>query len=317
VGTLRDLGRSGRLLRPVALAQLIANMVIVVTGGAVRLTGSGLGCPSWPRCTEGSYVTTEAMGWHGAVEFGNRTLTGVVGVLAVACVLLALAATGRSRRRVGLAVLTFAGIPAQIVMGGITVRTHLNPWAVACHFLISIGVIAAAYQLWVAAGEPDTPVHPIVKPPLRALAALVVGVSAAVLAVGTVVTGSGPHAGDAQAHRTGLDPQNVAQLHTDLVMLLVGLSVALWFALRATRAPRSARRAALDLMVVEAAQGVIGFVQYFTHLPVALVGLHMAGATVVWVAALRLLTAVRAREPRPPAAVTPAELANATTPVTA
>jgi heme a synthase len=313
VGTLRDLARSGRLLRPFALAQLIANMVVVVTGGAVRLTGSGLGCPTWPKCTSGSFVTTESMGLHGAVEFGNRTIFGVLEVLAVACVVLAWTAVPRSRRRFRLALLTFAGIPAQAVLGGITTLSDLNPWVVACHFLLSMAVIAAAYQLWVATGEPDTPVHPIVKPPLRGLAWLTLGVSAAVLAVGTIVTGSGPHAGDEHAKRTGLDTEMIAQLHTDLVMLLIGLSVALWFALRATRAPRAAQRAALDLIVVELAQGVIGFVQYFTHLPILLVGIHMAGSTVVWVATLRVLTATRAREPQPPdTTVAPANLADAT-----
>jgi cytochrome c oxidase assembly protein subunit 15 len=320
VGTLRELSRtpalsSGRLLRPVALAQLVANMVIVVTGGAVRLTGSGLGCPTWPRCTDASYVTTEAMGWHGAVEFGNRTLTSVVSVLAVACVLLAVLAVPRSRRRVGLAVLTFAGIPAQIVMGGITVHTHLNPWAVACHFLISMGVIASAYQLWVASGEPDTAAHPVVRPPLRALTWLTLWVTVAVLVVGTIVTGSGPHAGDQSAKRTGLDPGMIAQLHTDLVMLLIGLSTALWFALRASRAPQRAQRAVLWLIGAELGQGVIGFVQYFTHLPVLLVGLHMAGACLVWVAVLATLTATRGREPRVdgvPAVASTSALADAT-----
>jgi heme a synthase len=313
VGTLRDLARSGRLLRPFALAQLIANMVVVVTGGAVRLTGSGLGCPTWPKCTDGSYVTTDAMGWHGVVEFGNRTIFGVLEVLAVVCLVLAWTAVPRSRRRFRLALLTFAGIPAQAVMGGITTLSDLNPWVVACHFLLSIAIIAAAYQLWVATGEPDTPVHPIVKPPLRGLAWLTLAVSAAVLAVGTIVTGSGPHAGDEHAKRTGLDTEMIAQLHTDLVMLLIGLSVALWFALRATRAPRAAQRAALDLIVVELAQGVIGFVQYFTHLPILLVGIHMAGATIVWVATLRVLTATRAREPQAlGTTVAPADLADAT-----
>ncbi len=302
MGTLRDLLRtplltSGRLLRPVALAQLIANVVIVVTGGAVRLTGSGLGCPTWPECTDSDYVTTPALGWHGVVEFSNRTLTSVVSALAVTCVVLALLAVPRSRRRVGLAVLTFAGIPTQIVMGGITVLTHLNPWAVAAHFLISMGVIAAAYQLWVATAEPATPAHPVVKVPLRALGQLILGVTGAVLVVGTIVTGSGPHAGDEHAHRTGLDPAMLAQLHADLVMLLIGLSVALWFGLRATRAPHATQRAALVLIVVELSQGLIGFAQYFTGLPILLVGLHMAGACLVWVAALLLLTATRAREP--------------------
>jgi cytochrome c oxidase assembly protein subunit 15 len=288
-------------------------MVVVVTGGAVRLTGSGLGCPTWPKCTDGSYVTTDAMGWHGVIEFGNRTITGILEVLAVLCLVLAWAAVPRSRRRFRLALLTFAGIPAQAVMGGITTLSDLNPWVVACHFLLSIAVIAVAYELWVATGEPDTPAHPIVKPPLRGLAWLTLAVSAAVLAVGTIVTGSGPHAGDEHAKRTGLDTEMIAQLHTDLVMLLIGLSVALWFALRATKAPRRAQRAAIDLIVVELAQGALGFVQYFTHLPVLLVGIHMAGATVVWVATLRVLTATRAREPQPPGpTVAPAEFADTT-----
>lgn len=302
MGTLRELIRDGRLLRPAALAQLVANMVIVVTGGAVRLSDSGLGCPTWPRCTDASYVTTQANGWHGVIEFGNRTFTGVLSVLAVVCVVLAVGAGDRTRHRVRLAVLTFVAIPAQAVLGGLTVRTHLNPWLVAGHFMLSAAVIAVAYQLWVATAEPDTPVHPIVKPPLRALTALTIAVTVAVLAVGTVVTGSGPHAGDAKAHRTGLDPGMIAQLHTDLVMLLLGLSVALWFGFRATRAPRAAQRSAVALVAVELAQGVIGFVQYFTHLPVLLVGLHMAGATLVWVAALRVLTTTRAREPELPTA---------------
>jgi cytochrome c oxidase assembly protein subunit 15 len=314
VGTLRELLRSGRLLRPVALAQLVANVVIVVTGGAVRLSGSGLGCPTWPRCTGNSYVTTPAMGWHGRIEFGNRTLTGAVGVLAVACVLLALAEQSRSRRRIWLAVLTFAQIPAQAVLGGITVRTHLNPWAVACHFLLSMLVIALAYQLYVASGEADGPRSLLVRPPLHALAWLTVGLSGAVLVAGAIVTGSGPHAGDEKAKRTGLDPGMVAQLHTDLVMLLIGVSVALWFALRATSAPRDTQRAAVVLIAVELAQGTIGFVQYFTHLPVLLVGLHMAGACVVWVASLAVLSASRTRQvPVAAPTVAPAaQLADAT-----
>jgi cytochrome c oxidase assembly protein subunit 15 len=301
VSAIRRILGSRVLLQRLAFASLLANVGLVVTGGAVRLTGSGLGCPTWPRCTDTSYVTTGAMGAHGVIEFGNRIVGIAVGLLALACVIVALAQASPRRSLIGWSVAVLAGIPAQAVVGGITVLTKLNPWVVGCHFLASMAVIAAAHQLWVRAGG-----GPIRQVPLpRALVALgrvVVGVSAAVLVVGTVVTGSGPHAGDAQARRTGLDPQEVSQLHADLVFLLIGLSVALWFALRAVDASPAARRAAAWLIGVEAGQGVIGFVQYFTHLPVLAVGLHMFGACVVWIAALAVLETTRRTVP---AAVAP------------
>jgi cytochrome c oxidase assembly protein subunit 15 len=291
---------SSPLLRRLALASLVANVGIVVTGGAVRLTGSGLGCPTWPRCTEKSYTTTPAMGIHGAIEFGNRMLTFVVGALAVACLLAALSQRPRRRPLVLWSALVLAGIPAQGVIGGITVLTDLNPWVVGCHFLASMAVLVAAYQLWVQASE--RPASPGLPGALTTLVRVIVAVTAAVLAVGTVVTGSGPHAGDAQARRTGLDPLEVSQLHADLVFLLLGLSVALWFALRAVDAPRPARRAAGWLLGAELAQGAIGFVQYFTDLPPLAVGLHMLGACLVWLAALAVLEATRARTAAPPPA---------------
>jgi cytochrome c oxidase assembly protein subunit 15 len=307
VSAIRRILGSRVLLQRLALASLLANVGLVVTGGAVRLTGSGLGCPTWPRCTDTSYVTTGAMGAHGVIEFGNRVVGIAVGLLALACVLAALAQGSPRRSLVGWSVAVLAGIPAQAVVGGITVLTKLNPWVVGCHFLASMAVIAAAYQLWVRAAPRDLGSSDIafdagttkIRKPTglpRALVVLgrvVVGVAAAVLMVGTVVTGSGPHAGDAQARRTGLDPQEVSQLHADLVFLLIGLSVALWFALRAVDAPRAARRAAAWLIGVEAAQGAVGFVQYFTHLPVLAVGLHMFGACVVWIAALSVLETTR------------------------
>jgi heme a synthase len=294
------------LLRRFAVASLAANAGIVVTGGVVRLTGSGLGCPTWPRCVDSSYVPTRALGYHGAIEFGNRMLTGVVGGLAVACVVLALldhrldrrrSAYPIGKRRITWAALVLAAIPAQAVVGYLVVKSGLNPWAVAGHFLLSMAVIAAGYQFWLATWEPDGPAHPLLRPPIRALVWLVLGVGAAVLAVGTVVTGSGPHAGDEHARRTGLDPGMVAQLHADLVMLLIGLSMALLLALRATGAPRRVVRAAAVLLAVELAQGAIGFTQYFTHLPVVLVGLHMAGACAVWIAVLAVAGAARERVP--------------------
>jgi cytochrome c oxidase assembly protein subunit 15 len=290
----------------VALASLAVNVLLVVTGGAVRLTGSGLGCPTWPKCTDSSYVTTEAMGYHGVIEFGNRILGGADGVLAALAVLLVLLSRTRDRRLIGWSVAVLASIPAQAVIGGITVRTQLNPWVVACHFLFSMVIIVAAYRLWLATREPAGAVRRLVNAPLRALNWLLLAVTGVVLAAGTVVTGSGPHAGDATAHRTGLDPGMVAQLHSDLVMLLIGLSAAWCFALWAVGAPRATRRAGASLVGIELVQGVIGFVQYFTHLPSLLVGLHMAGACAVWVAALVTQTASRVREPAPagaPAAV--------------
>jgi cytochrome c oxidase assembly protein subunit 15 len=287
--------RSRVTLRRLALASIAANVGIVITGGAVRLTGSGLGCPTWPRCTSTSYVPTSELGSHGLIEFGNRTLTGIVGAVAVLALLSALAQVPRRRPVTLLGLAVFAGIPAQIALGAVTVKTHLNPWAVAGHFLLSMAVIATAYAFWRAAiGVPA----PIGRGPLAALAWLLGGVSAAVLALGTVVTGSGPHAGDANARRTGFDPGAVAQLHTDAVFLLVGLSVALWLALRATGRPA---RAAGVLVTVELGQGVVGFVQYFTHLPVALVALHMAGACAVWLATLSTVSAVATPRARPAA----------------
>jgi heme a synthase len=291
-------GRSPVTLRRLALASIAANVGIVLTGGAVRLTGSGLGCPTWPRCTSSSYVPTAALGSHGMIEFGNRTLTGVVGGLAVLALVSAVLQVPRRRPVTLLGLGVFAGIPAQIVLGAVTVRTHLNPWAVAGHFLLSMAVIATAYAFWrAAAGSPA----PQVRGPLAALAWLLGGVSAVVLALGTVVTGSGPHAGDVNARRTGLAPGAVAQLHTDAVFLLVGLSVAVWFALRATGRPKAATRAAGWLVAAELAQGVVGFVQYVTHVPAGLVALHMAGACAVWLATLATVSAVTTQPARPAA----------------
>jgi heme a synthase len=230
----------------------------------------------------------------------------VVGFLALACLALTLLPGQRSRRRTIRAALVLAGIPAQAVMGEFVVRSHLNPWLVAGHFLISIAVIALAFLCWMSTAEPAGPRRALVARPLRALSWLLAVVSGAVIVAGTVVTGSGPHAGDAHARRTGLDPAVVAQLHTDLVMLLIGLSVALWFGLRAAGSPPPVRirggagfarttptRAAAVLIGIELAQAVIGFTQYFTHLPAVLVGIHMAGACAVWLGVLNALRAQR------------------------
>ena len=282
------------LLRQLALASVVANVVLVGTGGAVRLTDSGLGCPTWPRCTDESYIASAAMGIHGAIEFGNRMLGFAVGAIALAGLVAALLERPRRRVLVALAFAVLLGIPAQAVVGGMTVLTDLNPWVVGLHFLSSMGVLAAAYALWRRTGEPDAGAGPVVPGPLRALTWLIVAVTGAVLIIGTFVTGSGPHAGDAGAHRNGLDPATIAQAHADGVFLLVGLSVALYLAARAVGAAAPAR-AALVLVAVELGQGLIGFVQYLTHLPALLVDAHMLGSCLVWLAALAALGSTRRR----------------------
>ncbi|MFE7873841.1 heme A synthase [Micromonospora humida] len=287
---------STTLLRRLAYASIVANVAIVVTGGAVRLTASGLGCPTWPRCTDASYTTTAEMGVHGVIEFGNRLLTFAVGAIALATLLAVLAHRPRRAGLTGLSVAVFLGIPAQAVIGGITVLTNLNPWVVGLHFLASMAVIAAAYALWRRIVDPDGPVVPVVPGPLRTLARLTTAVSVAVLVVGTWVTGSGPHAGDHGAARNGLDPETISQVHADGVFLLIGLSVALVLAFRAVGATGPAR-AALVLVAVELGQGLIGFVQYFTHLPGVLVAAHMLGSCLVLLATLAVLWSTRERRP--------------------
>lgn len=284
-------------MRRLALASVVANAAIVVTGGAVRLTSSGLGCPSWPRCTDSSYTPTAEYAAHGLIEFGNRLLTFALG----AVVLAVLVAVWRQRPvRPGmrlLAVLGFLGIPAQAVLGGITVLTGLNPWTVMGHFLLSMVLIGLAVVLHHRAGEGDLAPRPVVPPLLRRLTYGLLAVTAVTLALGTVVTGSGPHSGDPEAGRTGFDAATVSQLHADSVMLLVGLTVGLYVALRAMRADPALTRAVGVLLAVEVGQGLVGYLQYFLGLPVLLVAVHLVGACLVLIAAVRTVLATRDRGP--------------------
>lgn len=274
----------------VALANAVANGLIVVTGGAVRLTGSGLGCPTWPKCTGQSLVPTPALAGHGVVEFGNRLITFLLAAAAIATVVAVFRSSRRDLRR--LAVISALGIPAQALLGGVTVLTGLNPWTVAVHFLFSSALVALATILWLRSREPGVG-ELLVRRPIALLVAGIAVVVAAVLALGTVVTGSGPHSGDPKAGRMGFDPEMVAQLHADVVWLLVGLTVALLFTLYATDSAGRVRRAARDLLLIELAQGVIGYVQYFTHLPIGVVLLHMLGAVLITAFTARLVWAVR------------------------
>jgi cytochrome c oxidase assembly protein subunit 15 len=307
-------GAVGRLGRRVLLANVIAEVGIVVSGGLVRLTGSGLGCPTWPECTDGSLVpvATQSEGFHRFIEFGNRLLTFAVLVAAVSALVVVLRpwlATrwpglrgvgnpGQLRRPlVWLAGAGIAGIAAQAALGGITVLLDLNPAIVAAHFLLSMGMVAIAFVLRWRAQEPgDQPVTIDVRPELRWLAWAITALGAVVLMLGTVVTGSGPHSGDADAAaRFQLDVRMMSWLHADVVLLFVGLSVAFWLGARLTRAPERATRAGAFILAASAVQGVIGYTQYFSGVPVGLVSLHMLGACLVWMAALGVLLSTRSR----------------------
>ncbi|MEO7980541.1 MAG: COX15/CtaA family protein, partial [Sporichthyaceae bacterium] len=285
-------------VRRAFLGALVVNIGIVVTGGAVRLTASGLGCPTFPRCTDDSLVVTREMGGHGLVEFGNRLLTFALSAVVVLAVVVAWRAGRRDLRRLALVLL--AGIVAQALLGGVTVLTGLNPVTVMAHFLVSMVLVAVATVALERSGGRPTEARTLVHPALlRAGQALVV-VTAGLLVAGTVVTGSGPHSGDRNAtHRLPFDVVEVTQLHADLVFLLVGLALGLAFALRATAEPLDLRRRSGQLLVVVLAQGAVGYAQYVTDLPVALVMVHLLGACLVWVAALRLLLGMTERVARP------------------
>ncbi len=288
-------------LRRLTLAAVITNIVIVITGGAVRLTGSGLGCPEWPTCNAGSVVpvrSAEIAAWHQAIEFGNRLLSFVVIAVAVAVLIAVLRTRPRRPDLVRVAVLLLVGILAQGVLGGITVLTGLHPLTVAAHFLLSMALIAAAVVLHHRAGHEPGLRRPTVRPELRTLQRVLVGVVLAVLTLGTLVTATGPHAGDANTPRLPLDPRLTAQFHADGVFLLLGLVIALGFALRATDGPPRVRRAVTTLLGIALAQGVVGYVQYFTGLPEILVGVHLLGACLVWVATMDVWLSSTERVPR-------------------
>jgi heme a synthase len=290
-------------VRTALLVNVVAQVGIVVTGGLVRLTGSGLGCPTWPQCVPGSYVPVvhQPQGLHKYIEFGNRTLTGVVGLTALAALVAVwyvVRRDDRPRRLVGLAALPLTGVAAQAVLGGITVLTHLSPATVAAHFLVSAVIIVTSYVLLDRVRRPDGLPAWTVRVELRWLAIALAVTTGVVLLLGTVVTGSGPHSGDAAAPaRFGLDPRSMSWLHADAVLVWFGLLLALMIALRLTDASVSAQRAGVITLAVGLGQGLIGYLQYFAGLPVVAVALHMLGACLLVIAVARLVLALRERAP--------------------
>ena len=230
-----------------------------------------------------------ALDFHSAIEFGNRLLTFVL----VAVAVLTFVAAWRTGRRhlVGLAAVLAAGIPLQAVIGGITVLTDLNPWIVSLHLLLSMALVGLSVRFLQVLDRPT----PAVGGPATTLAWIVLAAAWVVLYLGTVVTGSGPHAGDADSPRNGLDPLQWSQLHADAVFLYLGLTIGLLLCLMAVRADRAAVRVVVWLLVAQLAQGAIGFVQYFNDLPELLVGLHMLGAAIL--SALTTAALLRVRHP--------------------
>ncbi|MFF5205396.1 heme A synthase [Streptosporangium sp. NPDC000396] len=287
-------------LRRWALAAVVVNALITVSGVAVRVTKSGLGCPTWPRCTPDSFVPAahgEISPVNMAIEFGNRLVTFLVLAVGVACVVAALKLRPRRRDLIRLAWLQPAGVAAQGLWGGLVVRSVLNPFTVSVHFLLSIVLTAAAFALYARSKEGDAAPQLLVHRDIRTLGYVLTAAVAVLLVAGVVVTGTGPHSGDAMASRFAFDIEAVARIHADVVYVVVGLTFALLFALHVTKAPGHVRRAALTLLAVELAQGVIGYVQYFLAVPALLVGLHALGSALVWIFTLRVVFAMRSRGP--------------------
>ncbi|MFE9447542.1 heme A synthase [Streptomyces sp. NPDC006739] len=285
-----------RTVRRAALAALVMAVVIVVTGGAVRLTGSGLGCPTWPECTDGSLTPTRALSYHSAIEFGNRMLTYV---LCAAVGWAIIAARSEKPYRRGLTRLGWAQfwlVMGNAILGGIVVLVGLNPYTVAAHFLLASALIAVATVTWQRTREGDGAPRPTVGKAVQQLVWFLVAASVLLIAAGTVVTGAGPHAGDSsEVERIPIDWETVAKLHAVLAWIVVTLTFALWFVLKAVDAPRAPLARTRELFLVLLGQGVIGYVQYFTHLPGAMVALHMLGSSVMWIWVLRVLLALRER----------------------
>ena len=268
---------------------LFLQSALILTGGAVRLTGSGLGCPTWPECTPGSYtpVPYQAEGQlHAWIEFGNRLLT--FGLVAVSLLVLAHVLATKRRDLRELAVGQLLGILGQGILGGITVLTDLHPLTVACHLLLSIILVAGAVSLY------DRREFSVRKLPQSdrlnsILSRSHISLAFIVIVLGTLVTGSGPHAGDEKAPRFGFDIRTVSILHADAVIALFGLTLALFVAFRTNQ---NVKRLIIIFTLIALAQGLIGYVQYFTGIPEALVAAHLLGAVLVWIAAWRIRLAI-------------------------
>ncbi len=286
---------SPRALRWATTASLVVSIVIVFTGGVVRVTGSGLGCPSWPACETGSLAPTPELGVHGVIEFANRVFTGVV-ILAVGwAIVAARLQRPRDRAVTRLAWSQFWLVVANAVAGGVTVLTELNPWVVALHFVMAIALLTTTTLTWhrtlrQAAVDEEPP------PAARGLAVALMVVTLALVLAGTIVSGAGPHSGDSAAvPRIALDWTTVAIVHGALGGAVIVLAIALLVVLARTRGTRLARQRTIAFLVVLVLQAAVGTTQSLTGLPDLLVAIHLLGAALVWAGALRVLLDVHPR----------------------
>lgn len=300
-------------MRALAVAAVVAQGGIAVTGSIVRVTGSGLGCPTWPQCYPGSLVpithpaaTQAVTQW---IEFGNRLLTFLVVFVTGACLLAALNTRPRRARLTRLALVQPLGVVAQAVLGGLTVLLHLVWWSVALHFIVSMVMVWLAVQLVAAVTVDDHVAVSRAPGAVRGLLATSTAVLTALLIAGTFVTAAGPHAGDANTPRLDVPVVELAQLHADLLFAYLGMLVALGFTLRLVEAARLLRRRYTWLVVAVLAQGALGGTQYALGVPDALVSLHVLGAALVTVAAAALWAATTGRPASSPSGLLPAESA--------
>lgn len=289
---------SPRAYRRITLAALVALVIIVVTGAGVRLTGSGLGCSTWPNCEPGRLVPTEESGPHGVIEFVNRLITGAV---SVAVVLAVLGSRYRNPRRADLHWWSWSlvvGVVGQVLLGGVTVLTHLSPPIVMGHFLLSAVLVACATVLHHKAGEPDRGSRrPVATPEIRLMARLLVVTAGIVLFTGTVVTGSGPHGGDADVRRLGFFLPDVVRVHAASVWILLAATLWTIFLVRRGGAAPVVERALRLLVLAEVAQGAVGYTQYFAGVPVTLVAVHILGSMAVLIASVVVLLRSTVVEP--------------------
>lgn len=283
-------------LHRLAVMNLFAQSAIIVTGVTVRVTGSGLGCPTWPQCTPGSYVPTvhQAETWHKYVEFGNRTLTFALTAIAIAVLVAAFRTPAVDRRTRQLAAVPILGTILQAGLGGVTVLTELHPVTVMAHFLISIFLVAASHALLVRVSNTKTEplaANLLVDFGTRVLVAL----GFVVIFLGTIVTGSGPHSGDAdQPARLGLDPAVMSWIHADAVWFVSGIALCMWLYVRyGLKHPRLESQLQF-LVIVIAMQGAVGYLQYWTGLPWPLVVTHVAMAAIFWISILQVRATARA-----------------------
>ena len=268
------------VFRRIALVAAICYALLVVTGGAVRLTGSGLGCHDWPTCSRSS--VTPAVSFHPLVEFSNRMVSVAVTVVSIVAFLAALSPAVRRRDLVWLSSGLIAGIAGQIVIGGVVVLTKLNPYWVALHFLLTLAIVADAIVLYVHASRGERAVERLVGKDLLWLSRLLLATITVLVMAGTMVTGSGPHAGGPGAERVPESFRDMAELHADIALFLVGMTLALLFALHQTRAPAAVQRRARLLLEILFVQGTLGYTQYFLHDNAAVVEVHLAGAAAAW-----------------------------------